>query len=92
MLTSYIRAAMRQARYEIVEDDGTFYGEIPPIAGVWANGRTLEECREELESVSEGWCFSALPTTLRFPKSTVTASRSATWPECRPLVLLSEGS
>jgi len=55
MLTSYIRAAMRQARYEIVEDDGTFYGEIPPIAGVWANGRTLEECREELESVLEGW-------------------------------------
>ena len=25
MLTSYIRAAMRQARYEIVEDDGSFY-------------------------------------------------------------------
>ena len=55
MLTSYIRAAMRQARYEIVEDDGTFYGEIPPIPGIWANGRTLEECREELESVLEGW-------------------------------------
>jgi len=55
MLTSYIRAAMRQARYEIVEDDGTFYGEIPAIPGVWANAKVLEDCREELESVLEGW-------------------------------------
>lgn len=55
MLTSYLRAAMRRARYEILEDDGSFYGEIPPIPGVWANAKTLEECREELESVLEGW-------------------------------------
>ena len=55
MLTSYIRAAMRQARYEIIVDDGTFYGEIPVIPGVWANSKTLESCREELESVLEGW-------------------------------------
>ena len=55
MLTSYIRAAMRRARYEIVEDDGSFYGEIPAIPGVWANAKTLEACREELESVLEGW-------------------------------------
>jgi len=42
MLTSYIRAAMRQARYEIVEDDGSFYGQIPAIPGVWANAKTLK--------------------------------------------------
>jgi predicted RNase H-like HicB family nuclease len=46
---------MRQARYEIVEDDGSFYGDIPAIPGVWANAKTLEGCREELESVLEGW-------------------------------------
>jgi len=46
---------MRQARYEIVEDDGSFYGEIPVIPGIWANAKTLEACREELESVLEGW-------------------------------------
>ena len=34
MLTAYIRAAMRQARYEIVEDDGSFCGHIPAIAAV----------------------------------------------------------
>ena len=60
MLTSYIRAAMRQARYEIVEDDSSFYGEIPAIPGVWANAKTLEACREELESVLEGWVLLSI--------------------------------
>src|ERR1035441_5241353 len=60
MLTSYIRAAMRQARYEIVEDDGSFYGDIPAIPGVWANAKTLEACREELESVLEGWVLLSI--------------------------------
>jgi predicted RNase H-like HicB family nuclease len=55
MLTAYIRAAMDRAAYEIVEDDGSFYGAIPAIPGVWANAKTLEGCREELESVLEGW-------------------------------------
>ena len=55
MLTSYIRAAMHQARYELIDDDDSFYGEIPAIAGIWANAKTLEACREELENVLEGW-------------------------------------
>jgi predicted RNase H-like HicB family nuclease len=60
MLTSYIQAAMRQARYEMVEDDGSFYGHIPAIQGVWANAKTLEACREELESVLEGWVLVSI--------------------------------
>jgi len=55
MLTNYIRAAMRQARYEILSDDGTFYGEIPGFDGVYANVDTLEACREELKEVLEEW-------------------------------------
>jgi predicted RNase H-like HicB family nuclease len=55
LLTDYIRAAMHRAKYEILEDDGTFYGEIPGFQGVYANADTLEACREELESVLEGW-------------------------------------
>ena len=51
---------MRQARYEIVEDDSSFYGEIPAIPGVWANAKTLEACREELESVLEGWVLLSI--------------------------------
>jgi predicted RNase H-like HicB family nuclease len=55
MLTDYIRAAMRKARYEILPDDGTFYGEIPGFDGVYANAGTLERCREELEEILEEW-------------------------------------
>ena len=60
MLTAYIGAAMRQARYEIVEDDGSFYAHIPAIPGVWANAKTLEACRAELESVLEGWVLFSI--------------------------------
>lgn len=53
MLTEYIRAAMKKARYEILPDDKTFYGEIPDFDGVYANADTLEACRDELEDVLE---------------------------------------
>ncbi|MBU0512520.1 MAG: type II toxin-antitoxin system HicB family antitoxin [Chloroflexi bacterium] len=60
MLSTYIRTAMRRAKYEILPDDGTFYGEIPGFQGVWANAETLEECREELQEVLEGWIVLGL--------------------------------
>lgn len=60
MLTAYIAAAMRQAHYEILEKDHTFYGHIPETPGVWANAESLETCREELQSVLEGWILLGL--------------------------------
>jgi predicted RNase H-like HicB family nuclease len=60
MLTEYIRAAMRLAKYEILSDDGTFYGEIPGFQGVYANAATLEDCREQLQEVLEGWIVLGL--------------------------------
>ncbi len=65
MLKKYIRAAMGKARYEILPDDGTFYGEIAGFDGVWANADTLEACRDELEEVLEGWIL--LRVSLHFP-------------------------
>ena len=59
MLKTYIQTAMHAARYEILEDDGTFYGEIPECRGVFANAETLEGCREQLEEVLEDWIPSA---------------------------------
>jgi predicted RNase H-like HicB family nuclease len=50
---------MRCARYEILEDD-TFYGEIPGFQGVFANDTTLENCREQLREVLEGWIVLGL--------------------------------
>ena len=52
-LTSYFEAAMRRARYEVIEDDGSYYGNIPGLQGVWANADTLEACRTELREVVE---------------------------------------
>ena len=54
MLTEYIRAAMREARYELMED-GRFFAVIPPCAGLWADGDTLEGAREHLQDVLEDW-------------------------------------
>jgi len=55
MLTKYIQTAMRHAHYEILPEDGTVYGEIPGIQGVWANADTVEACRDELQEVLEDW-------------------------------------
>ena len=59
MLTEYIAAAMRKAKYEILEDD-TYWGEIPPLRGVYANADTLKDCEEELASVLEDWIMLGL--------------------------------
>ena len=67
MLTQYVRAAMHQAKYEILPDDGTFYGEIPGFNGVYANAATLEGCRDELESVLEAWMLFRISRNLALP-------------------------
>jgi predicted RNase H-like HicB family nuclease len=60
MLTAYINAAMRKARYEILPDGEGYFGNIEGLQGVWANGDTLEACREELQEVLEEWIIFGL--------------------------------
>ena len=67
MITKYIQAAMRRAKYEILPDDGTFYGEIPGFEGVYANAASLEECREELAEVLEEWILFRIHKNLPLP-------------------------
>lgn len=67
MLTHYLRATLHQATYEILTDDGSFYGEIPGFDGVYANAVTLESCREELEEVLEEWIFFRISKNLPVP-------------------------
>lgn len=55
MISEYITAAMKNAHYEIIEDEEPYYGEIPELKGVWAAGKTLEECRDNLTENLEGW-------------------------------------
>ncbi len=66
MLTNYIRAAMSRAHYEKLSDD-SYYGEIPGFEGVFANSMTLEETREELQSVLEGWLLLSFDRHLPVP-------------------------
>ncbi len=54
MLTRYIQEAMKKARYKTLPN-GTWFGEIPGIAGVWANEQTPAKCREVLQEVLEEW-------------------------------------
>jgi len=67
MLSEYISAAMHHATYEILPDDGSFYGEIPVCPGVWANAATLEACRDELQEVLEDWILVRLWHQLSLP-------------------------
>ena len=59
MLTEYIGHAMGHAHYEIMENK-RFWGEIPGLQGVWAEGETLEQCRETLREVLESWLLVGL--------------------------------
>ena len=60
MLTEYIRAAMHLAAYELLPDGEGYYGEIAALPGVWANGTTLELCREEMRDALESWVVLGL--------------------------------
>ena len=67
MIREYIEAAMDDARYEIIEDAEPFYGEIPGCRGVWATGKTLEECRRSLAAALDGWIVVRLTRGLEIP-------------------------
>jgi len=66
-LTAYIEAALELARYEKL-DDGSFGGEIPPLAGVAAFGKTRKLCESELRSTLEDWLLVGLRLGHRLPK------------------------
>jgi hypothetical protein len=58
MLLEYIQAALRRAKYEILTDDGIYYGEVPGCQGVYAQATTLEACREDQGRYwKSGSCF-----------------------------------
>ena len=67
MLTEYIEAVMRKAKYEILRDDKTFYGYIPGFEGVYSNADNLETCRRELKEVLEEWTMLGISRHLPLP-------------------------
>ena len=67
MICEYIESAMRQAHYELINDDEPYYGEIPELKGVWASGKTLEECRRNLQETVEGWILVRIVRGMEIP-------------------------
>jgi len=68
MIVEYINAALARATYERIEDkENPYYGRIPVLKGVWATGKTLEECRNHLAEVIEGWLIVRLRKGLIIP-------------------------
>lgn len=67
MLANYIEKAMEKASYEIIEDDNSYWGEIPSFQGVWANNETLEGCKNELREALGDWIALRLKLDLEIP-------------------------
>lgn len=67
MMAEYIDMAMRDATFESLED-GTVYGEIPGFRGVWSEGDTISEARQELREVLQEWIELRLPKGRDIPK------------------------
>lgn len=54
MLTQYLTKKLGNAKYKLLKN-GSYFGEIPDVQGVWADAATLEACRTELQEVLEDW-------------------------------------
>ncbi len=54
MITQYIKAALRGAQYEQMENS-RWFATIPSCPGLWAEGEDVESAREELESSLGDW-------------------------------------
>lgn len=74
MITQYIQSQLKKADYKILED-GTYFGEIPGLQGVWAGAKTLENCRQELQEVLEEWILIKLADGDPIPGLTPTAKQ-----------------
>ena len=66
MLSEFFNKKLKAARYKLLED-GSYFGEIPGIKGVWANSKNLEDCRDELKEVLEDWILLKVRDRERVP-------------------------
>ena len=66
MLSEFISKKLQSASYKIL-GDGTYFGEVPGLKGVWANASNLEDCREELKEVLEEWILLKIRSGDKIP-------------------------
>lgn len=69
MIRVYIHAAMERAHYDMIDQpESPYCGEIPGLAGVMATGRTLEDCRTNLEDALDAWIVLGLQLGHEIPE------------------------
>jgi predicted RNase H-like HicB family nuclease len=59
LLVDYCQKALKKAEYKQL-DHGTWFAEIDGFQGVWGNGLTIKECRQDLLEVLEEWIILKL--------------------------------
>jgi predicted RNase H-like HicB family nuclease len=67
VLSDYIAAAMNRAVYKQLAEDGSYFGNIPGLDGVWANADSAVACESELREVLEEWIVIRLAHQLPIP-------------------------
>jgi len=75
MIQDYISNYLNKAKYEMIDNGKRFYGEIKELRGVWATGKTLEECRQNLSTSLEGWLILRLRKNLPIPNFKISSSK-----------------
>ena len=68
MIQDFLTSNLNKADYEMIDGGKRFYGEIKGLRGVWAVGKTLEECRRNLVTTIEGWLIVRLKKNLPIPQ------------------------
>ena len=66
MLSEFLCKKLKEARYKLLKD-GSYFGEIPGLKGVWADAKNLEDCREELQEILEDWLLLKLKSGEKIP-------------------------
>ena len=62
----FINNKLKIAKYKLLKD-GSYFGEISGLRGVWASAKSLEGCREELGEVLEDWLLLKVRDKERVP-------------------------
>ena len=68
MILEYLLEQIQKARYELIDEGKRYYGEVSELRGVWATGKSLEECRANLLETLEAWLTIRLKKNLALPK------------------------
>jgi len=68
MLAQYLDLALEMARYEVIERNHAYWGEIPGLNGVWAQHETLLGCQRELREALSDWVALRMRLGLDIPE------------------------